>query len=64
MSEFSQKLHAAETRAHVDREQTQFQDLPKQIAHAQKLSPAFAEILRDVNAARQDKKQRHLRKAT
>ena len=51
MSEFSQKLHAAETRAHVDREQTQFQDLPKQIAHAQKLSPAFAEILRDVNAA-------------
>ena len=57
MSEFSQKLHAAETRSHALREQAQFQELAKQIAHAQKHSPAFAEILRDVNAASVNNRQ-------
>jgi len=57
MSEFSQKLHAAETRSHALREQAQFQELAKQIAHAQKHSPAFADILRDVNVASVNNRQ-------
>ena len=57
MSEFSQKLHAAETCSHALREQAQFQELAKQIAHAQKHSPAFADILRDVNVASVNNRQ-------
>ena len=57
MSEFSQELHAAETRSHALREQGQFQELAKQIAHAQKHSPAFADILRDVNVASVNNRQ-------
>ena len=57
MSEFSQELHAAETRSQALREQGQFQELAKQIAHAQKHSPAFADILRDVNVASVNNRQ-------
>ncbi len=51
MSGFAQKLCAEERRPHAEREQAQFFQLPKQIAHAQKRSSAFADILRHVDAA-------------
>ncbi len=42
---------ALETRSHAEREAAQFGRLPTQVAHARTASPAFAELLRDVDAA-------------
>ena len=39
---------ALETRSSAEREAAQMAALPKQVAHAQKKSPAFAELLKDV----------------
>ena len=42
---------ALETRSPAEREAAQFGQLPAQIAHARSASPAFAEVLRGVDAA-------------
>jgi phenylacetate-CoA ligase len=42
---------ALETRDPTQREAELLQALPKQIAHAQQHTPAFADILKGVNAA-------------
>ena len=44
-------MDALETRDPAARESALLAALPGQIAHAQKNAPAFAEILKDINAA-------------
>lgn len=49
MTDFYNMLSATEQRSPTEREQAHFQALPKQIAHAQQTTSAFAEVLQGVD---------------